>query len=132
VKQTKCKPVKGYPEYIIYEDGRVWSNKSGKFLTELLSGNSKYPRVQLHTLNQNRVQKSIHRLIAENFIPKPKHPAFTWREWRALPHKARLVIQEEFQVDHIDGDNLNYHITNLRWVTGKENRNYYYTEQKYL
>ena len=125
------KPVKGIPGYEIYEDGRVWSNKRGKFLTPNISGGRRYPKVNM-MLNGSKKMGVVHKLVAEAFIPKPKHPAFKTREWRALPLKVRQVIQSEFQVDHKDGNPENYHRSNLRWCTSQENRDYYYTEQQYL
>lgn len=126
------KTVAGFPDYEINPEGFVWSRKSGKFIRDKISGKTgKYPQV---TLSMYGIKKTInvHKMVAEAFIPKPKHPAFTRAEWRALPLKARKIIQNEFQVDHIDGDPENYHVTNLRWATAEENRDYYHTEQKYL
>ena len=125
------KSVRGIPGYEIFEDGSVWSNKTGKFLSPIVSGNSRYPRINL-MLNQKKKTAVIHKLVAEAFIPKPKHPDITTAVWRKLPLSVRKVIQSEFQVDHINGDRTDYHVTNLRWVTAKQNRDYYYTEQKFL
>ena len=125
------KPVVGYPDYEINPEGFVWSKRSGKFLREKISGKSKYPQVSFSVYGFKKTM-NVHKMVAEAFIPKPRHPAFTKTEWRALPLKARKIIQNEFQVDHIDGDPENYHVTNLRWVTQEENRDYYHTEQKYL
>lgn len=47
-----------------------------------------------------KVQKYLHRLIAEHFIPNPNN----------LP-----------QVNHKDGNKLNCNIENLEWVTEKDN-----------
>lgn len=45
----------------------------------------------------------VHRLVAAAHIPNPQNKPY---------------------VDHIDGDRTNNHVSNLRWVTGKENALY--------
>jgi len=131
IMKITAKPIAGCPGYEIFEDGSVWSSKSSSFLVPNVSGNSKYPKVNLN-VNGRKKTPSIHRLVAEAFLSKPIHPAFTHKEWRKVPPKARKLLQDEYQVDHINGDHTDYHVDNLRWVTGKQNRDYYYTEQKYL
>jgi len=66
-----------------------------------LSG-KKYGKYRFILLRKNgKVGKfSIHRLVAQAFIPNPEN---------------------KLQIDHIDGDKLNNKVDNLRWVTGKEN-----------
>ena len=128
----KSKPWSRNPNYIVYEDGSVYSLITNKFLASVVSGKSQYPGVGVIPIGGKREKKQVHRLVAETFLPKPKHPAFTWLEWRKLPLKARQILQEDFQVDHIDGDPENFHVDNLRWVTGKQNRDYWHKEQKHI
>ena len=58
-----------------------------------------YPTVSL-SKNKLRKNKTIHRLVAENFIPNPNNYS---------------------QVNHKDGVKTNNKINNLEWVTGSEN-----------
>ena len=55
--------------------------------------------------NGKKFHKYVHRLVAETFIPNPEN----------LP-----------EVDHINGNKSCNTVSNLRWVTGKQNRAYYY------
>jgi hypothetical protein len=50
-----------------------------------------------------KYNKQVHRMVALAFIPNPEN----------LP-----------QIDHIDGDRQNNHVSNLRWCTILENRNF--------
>jgi hypothetical protein len=82
--------------YFVSEDGGIFRN--GKELKG--SCNPKgYPQVLLR-INKKPVTISKHRLVALLFVDNPNNKT---------------------QVNHIDGDKLNNHYTNLEWVTNKEN-----------
>ena len=96
------KQISGYNgDYKINESGVV-INKNGHVMRTAVS-NSGYLRTALEIPNTNpvrRINKSIHRLVAETFIPNPDN----------LP----VVL-------HKDNDPLNNHVSNLKWGTQSEN-----------
>lgn len=83
--------------YIIYDDGRCFSNLSNKFLTPKMSVT--YPTYNL-TIDGKKKQVKIHRMVAETFLVQP--------------------IDKNI-VNHIDGDTHNFKVDNLEWVSAKEN-----------
>lgn len=88
--------------YIIYDDGRCYSNLSNKFLSPKTT--VKYPTYHLQ-INGKSKTVMIHRMVAETFIPNPENKSI---------------------VNHKDGDTHNYHVSNLEWVTSSENSKHAY------
>lgn len=98
------KEIQGAPGYDIYDDGRVYSHKSNRFLTPSLNNNQGHGYLQIQLfIEGKRVVKKIHRLVAEAFIPNPN----------SLPC-----------VNHKDENVLNNHYTNLEWCDYGYNNNY--------
>jgi len=91
------KEVEGFPNYLIYDDGRVWSKRSNKFMKpyKMISG---YLRIDL-CKDGVKSPKTIHRLLALHFIPNPENKP---------------------TVDHIDINTSNNSLSNLRWATYEE------------
>lgn len=91
-------PIKDYPNYSINEYGEVQNMSTMKILKPRTAGRGYY----CYQLRNEYGAKNeyIHRLVAKTFIPNPHN----------LP-----------QVDHIDGDKSNNHVSNLKWVTNYEN-----------
>ena len=85
-------------KYIIYSDGRVYSNSSNKFLKGDINHDG-YHTVTLYYKGDNKAKK-VHRLVAEAFIPK---------------------IEGKDYVNHIDGNKDNNDVSNLEWCTVYEN-----------
>ncbi len=83
--------------YFVSESGGIF--RDGKELSTSLT--NKGYKTHRATINKERKHISIHRAVALLYVPNPNN----------LP-----------QVNHIDGDKLNNHYTNLEWVTNKQNR----------
>jgi len=91
----------GFPNYLIYEDGKVWGKwGKGRFMKPAIN-NQGYYFVNIRNSNKEGKNKLIHRLIAEHYIPNPENKSY---------------------VDHIDNCRRNYNITNLRWCSRQENQ----------
>jgi len=87
--------------YLITEDGRVWSEYSQKYLRA--STPDRYSHVVL--MFNGRKTFNVHRLVAEVYLDNPLN----------LP-----------VVNHKDGNKLNNHYTNLEWCTIQHNTTHAY------
>ena len=90
--------IKGYEGiYKISKTGKVWSNMSMRYIGSNVKG--AYSIVDLRK-DGNQNIKTIHRLVAEHFIPNENN------------------LRE---VNHIDGNKHNNDISNLEWVSSSRN-----------
>lgn len=96
----KIKDIKNFEDYTIDTNGNVYSKRKRKYLKQTVN---KYGYCKV-TLQKDKHKKiySIHRLVAEMFIPNPYN----------LP-----------QVNHTDGNKQNNCLNNLEWCTAKHNMN---------
>tara|TARA_R110000822_G_scaffold263232_1_gene387536 strand:+ start:61 stop:528 length:468 start_codon:yes stop_codon:yes gene_type:complete len=96
--------IEGFNNYLIYEDGRVWSKGSKhwkpKFMTFQLHDSGYYKITLKNDIKRKTFR--IHRLIAQYYIPNPMNKPF---------------------VDHINRIRTDNRIENLRWATYTENAN---------
>lgn len=86
---------------------RYISGRSGLVKGQLIHSdlNQKgYPQLRLYK-NNTKYVRNQHRLLTLAFIPNPNN----------LP-----------QVNHIDGDKLNNHISNLEWISNSDNMSHAY------
>lgn len=97
----ELKPINGFPNYLISNTGQVFSKNTNSFLQPQLS-NRGYLQVGLFN-NGKRQVKSIHRLVAEAFLPNP------------------LQLEE---INHIDENKTNNMVDNLEWINHIDNLKY--------
>ena len=98
--KERWRNVKGFKGYKISNHGRVKSYKrinSGKILEGTISKG--YLKVSLRKNNKGHIFL-VHRLVALHFVPNHENKP---------------------QVNHIDGDKENNHVSNLEWCTPQEN-----------
>ena len=92
------KEIKGFEDYIININGKVFSKRTNIFLKTCIDKDG-YTMV---VLSKKGIKKniSIHRLLAISFIPNPENKP---------------------QVNHINGVKSDNRLDNLEWVTASEN-----------
>ena len=89
-----------YKNYEVSNTGVV-RNINKKNPLDPKPGTNGYKKVSIAMgKGQNGITKEVHRIVAETFIPNS---------------------QPGLVVDHIDGDKLNNHISNLQWISQKQN-----------
>jgi len=87
-----------YPNYLIYEDGRVFSKKRNIFLKYSLNDKG-YKQVGLSN-NGKQKTHTIHKLVAIHYIPNPKNYN---------------------EIDHFNRNKNDNNVENLRWCSRSEN-----------
>lgn len=96
----KWKEIKDFENYWVSSEGKVWSEKSNKFLKPR---EDRYGYLRVHLWrNGKQYWRSIHRLVAQAFIENRENKP---------------------EVDHINRDTKDNRAENLRWATSTENNN---------
>jgi hypothetical protein len=94
------KVIEGFPNYLIYPDGSVFSKKRNKFMKQKLDGKKHYYQVTLYKDGKHTTH-SVHRLVALAHLPN---------------HENKTCI------DHINRIKTDNRLENLRWTTHSENK----------
>jgi len=85
--------VKDYPTYLINQEGDIRCLRTGTKISQYLSPDG-YMKVNLKNLSGGKCFL-VHRLVAIQYLDNPDNMK---------------------EVDHIDRDKLNNHVSNLRWA----------------
>jgi hypothetical protein len=102
--KIEMKPIKGCKDYHITKTGELYSTKRGapvRLKPNVFQG---YERVKLSTSEGGVHNTTIHRLVAETFLRKPKNKNI---------------------VNHIDGVKNNNNVSNLEWTDHRGNMKHY-------
>ena len=92
--------IQEFPDYSICKDGKVKNNKTG-YIKYPSNGTRGYPVVSLQK-DGKRYLRTIHILLGRTFI-----------------YNDNPTIKT--QINHIDGNKMNFKLDNLEWVTPQEN-----------
>lgn len=121
--QETWKTIKGYPNYEISNLGNVKSlsritrnakcsgYKRKERLLKQFSNKKGYLMVKLYSEKNKSKSITVHRLVAQTFIPNPNN----------LP-----------QVNHKDENKMNNSVDNLEWCTNEYNHNYGTAKERVL
>ena len=90
--------IQGFPNYLIYDDGRVFSKYKNDYMKHKVSKSGYYHL----SLCQDGKSKNYytHRLVAIHYLPNPQN----------LP-----------EIDHINRDKSDNRLQNLRWSSKRDN-----------
>lgn len=113
VREIRTADIEGFENYSVTEDGRIWSKPrgfdgtrktagwhlTGRYLSQFKKKNG-YMQVGLLGNDGKRKYFTVHRLVAEAFIGKPKPGQVT---------------------NHKNGNKADNRLENLEWVTVSEN-----------
>jgi hypothetical protein len=110
IKEKEVKimtPIKGYENYSVDIDGRIYNTKTGRALKPSQSANGYY-RVSLRKNGKTKTVY-VHRIVAETFIKNPNG---------------------YIEVNHIDENKANNAVDNLQWIDHKANINHATCQQR--
>lgn len=96
VRPRNGKKIRGFEDFLATPDAKIYSIKNNTYLTQRLNVKDGYYRVNIH-----KKHYFVHRIIADTFLSQPQF--------------------DQTQVNHIDGNKSNNHVSNLEWCSPSDN-----------
>ena len=81
-----------------------------------------------------RVHVPMHKLVMWHFNylnDNPEQIGITMDEWKSMPQRAKDIIMQSMEINHIDHDKTNNRLDNLEYVTKMENSQAYRDSDKF-
>ena len=81
-----------------------------------------------------RVSMPMHKLVMWHFNyldDNPEQIGITTDEWLSMPWRAKEIIRQSLEINHIDHDHTNNRLDNLEYVTKVENSQAYRDSDKF-
>ena len=81
-----------------------------------------------------RVNMSIHKLVMWHFNyldDNPEQIGITTGEWESMPERAKAIIRQSLEINHMDHNVTNNRLDNLEYVTKMENAQAYRESDKF-
>ena len=81
-----------------------------------------------------RVHMVVHKLVMWHFNyldDNPEQIGITTDEWESMPERAKEIIRQSLEINHINHDKSNNRLDNLEYVTKVENSQAYVNSDKF-
>lgn len=137
--EYRGKPLEGY-YFVGHEDtflfvsirqgyNYIWDNEDYPFmmgkrclsyrvLKNRVSGKSHYPKVNVVIEVGKSLTVHLHQIVAQTFIDYPLPDGVTEAEWKRTPKSVKKHFDNHYwEANHIDHNHLNFHPSNLEWVS---------------
>lgn len=125
---------------VIGPQGRVlkWVDRGGGYpsvsiMVSELEGGYQYDKSSVSSVK--KLSTTVHSLVANTFLPLEDNlpevfreyveiNGIAYRQWDLFSDNLKSYIRSLFHVDHIDGNRANPHVSNLRYVSPRENNHH--------